>query len=70
MIGIIHNIQTGEIEQYELSESETKKLLAQREINIKQEEELQKELQDKKLARESLLAKLGITEEEAKLLLG
>jgi len=70
MIGIIHNIQTGEIEQYELSESETKKLLAQREINIKQEQELQKELQNKKLARESLLAKLGLTEEEAKLLLG
>ncbi len=69
MIGIIHNIQSGEIEQYELSESETKKLLAQREINIKQEQELQKELQNKKLARESLLAKLGITEEEAKLLL-
>ena len=61
---LIHNIETGEIVIAELTPEELQE-------NAKLEQEHQKELQLKAEAqakRQMLLDKLGITEEEAKLL--
>lgn len=70
MFRIEHNVQTGEITQIELTESEIKeieKMSAKEQAKIDAEKV---ELQAKAQARAALLAQLGITEEQAKLLLG
>ncbi len=62
----IHNLQTGEIIEREMNADE----LAQWEADkITAEAKAQYEA-EAAAARQALLAKLGITEEEAKLLLG
>jgi len=61
-----HNLETGEVIVRELNEQE----LADQE-KLRQEAEAQAELETaKEAARQALLDKLGITAEEAKLLLG
>lgn len=62
---VTHNIETGEITQRdmtteELAEFESNKIAAEAKVQLKAEAAV---------AKAALLAKLGITEEEAKLLL-
>jgi hypothetical protein len=62
----IHNMETNEIIEREMNAEEFaqyKQTIAETELMIKQEN-------DKKAAKELLLTKLGITAEEAALLLG
>ena len=66
MSKIIVNCETGEVFERELNEEE----LAQQTIDEKIIIAKEKELAAKAKARQNLLDKLGITEEEAKLLLG
>ena len=61
----IHNVETGEIIEREMNAKE----LAQREINQAVQTTRQTETEAKATARAALLAQLGITEEQAKLLL-
>jgi hypothetical protein len=61
----IHNVETGEIEIREMNADE----LAQWEIDKTVEEAKAAEAEAKAAARQALLDKLGITEDEAKLLL-
>jgi hypothetical protein len=62
---VIHNVATGEIIEREMTEQE----LAQIDL-AKQDSELRLELAQKAAAKKAaLLEKLGITEDEAKLLL-
>jgi hypothetical protein len=61
----IHNVETGEIEIREMNADE----LAQWEIDKTVEEAKATEAEAKAAARQALLDKLGITEDEAKLLL-
>ena len=63
---VIHNVQTGEIIKREMNAEE----LAQHENDQQQAEILKQKELDKKSARQTLLDKLGITQEEAQLLLG
>jgi hypothetical protein len=58
-----HNAETGKITQRELTTAEIKK-------REKIEADYQAEIEAKKTARQALLNKLGITAEEAQLLLG
>ena len=62
----IHNLATNEIEIREKNEAE----LAQDELNKISAEAEKAEVTAKEAARQALLDKLGITEDEAKLLLG
>lgn len=62
----IHNAETGEIEIREMNDAE----FAQYEIDQAAETAKQAEAEVKAAAKAELLAKLGITEDEAKLLLG
>lgn len=57
----IHNAETGEIIEREMNDSELAQFEKDKESNTKQEEKAQ--------AKATLLDKLGITEDEAKLLL-
>jgi hypothetical protein len=61
----IHNVETGEIEIREMNADE----LAQWEIDKTVEEAKATEAEAKAAARQALLDKLGITEDEAKILL-
>jgi hypothetical protein len=62
----IHNIETNEIIDREMTDAELESHLAQEAIDLEKAElRLAKEA-----AKIELLAKLGITEDEAKLLLG
>lgn len=61
----IHNIETGEVVDREMTNSEYKQYLDDQEKNAA---EKQAEI-DASIAKNALLAKLGISEEEAKLLL-
>ena len=69
MKGIIHNSQTGTIEEYDLPKTEVDERLARRKLQDAKEVEEINLVAQKNQAREALLEKLGITEEEAKLLL-
>lgn len=61
----IHNVATDEIIEREMTDEELTKLeLLQAEANFEAEAKAQAQLR-----KDALLAKLGITEEEAKLLL-
>jgi len=62
MIKIEHNAQTGEIFEIEMTEEEIANKLAFDALKLK-------ESQDKVSAKKALLARLGITAEEATLLL-
>jgi len=66
MSKIIVNVSTGEIIERELNDEE----LAQQAIDEAAAVVRQSELAAKAQARQALLDKLGITEDEAKLLLG
>lgn len=61
----IHNVETGEIIDREMNEIEFSDWENQKSEELAKNEELQKIA----LAKNALLEKLGITEEEAKLLL-
>jgi hypothetical protein len=63
---IEHNADTGEIIEREM----TKEELAQQAKDIEAEEKRLANLQAQAAAKAALLERLGITEEEAKLLLG
>jgi hypothetical protein len=62
----IHNIETNEIIEREMNADELTLL----EINKVKDQENKVALQTKEVARQALLDKLGITADEAKLLLG
>jgi hypothetical protein len=61
----IHNTETGEIVEREMNEAE----LAQSEIDQADAEAAQAEVQAKATARAAILDRLGLTAEEAALLL-
>jgi len=61
-----HNIETGEISEREMTDEEFADFQAQIEEQLK----LKTELEAKEQQKAALLEKLGITQEEAKLLLG
>lgn len=63
---IEHNVETGEIIERELTSEE----LIQQKIDFEAEELRIAANKQKAIARAALLERLGITEEEAKLLLG
>jgi hypothetical protein len=62
----IHDLTTNEIVDREMNDVE----FAQYELNQAAEEIRQAEAEAKAAKREALLSKLGITEEEARILLG
>ena len=62
----IHNVETGQIIEREMNEAELAELEAARLGQIAKEQAEQ----EAAVKRQALLDKLGITEEEAKLLLG
>ncbi len=61
----IHNVTTGEIVEREMNDDE----FAQLQIDIANEQTRQAEAQAKATQKAALLERLGITEDEAKLLL-
>lgn len=65
MIKIVHNIETGEVSEVELTEAEIA-FAEQKDLEAKKR--FAKELETQS-AKAALLEKLGITEDEAKLLL-
>lgn len=65
----IHNLETGEIIERELNEDELKQQEIDQ-INFEAQQEIRlAETKSKAAAKSALLAKLGITADEAKLLL-
>lgn len=69
MFRVEHNVETGEIKQIELSNAEIKELeKSYSEQKVKADKE-QAEAEARATAKAALLAQLGITEEQAKLLL-
>jgi hypothetical protein len=63
---IVHNVETNEIEQVSLTASE----IAQKAKDVQEAERVAQLVADHKAAKAALLEKLGISEDEAKLLLG
>ena len=63
---IVHNVETNEIEQVSLNASE----IAQKAKDVQEAERVAQLIADHKAAKAALLEKLGISEDEAKLLLG
>ena len=66
MSKLIINCETGETTQRELNAEE----LAQQSIDVANSEAKQAEANAKAAQRQALLSRLGITEEEARILLG
>jgi hypothetical protein len=66
---IIHDVATGEIREEVLSPEETAQIKAKEAAFIAKLEQLEIEKATKAVQRQALLDRLGITEEEAKLLL-
>jgi hypothetical protein len=62
----IHNVETNEVIDREMNDAE----FAQYEADKEAEAQYKAEAEAKAAARQALLNKLGITEEEARLLLG
>lgn len=62
----IHNVETGEIIERDMTAEE----LAQVQADAKAQAEREAQAQAQAAAKAALLERLGITEEEAKLLLG
>ena len=69
MFRIEHNVETGEIKQIELSSEEIAELKTQYAEAKAKSDATQAEAEAKAAAKAALLAQLGITEEQAKLLL-
>lgn len=65
LLVVIHNSETGEIIEREMNAEE----LAQYELDVEREAKRAEEVAAKAAAKASLLERLGITEDEAKLLL-
>jgi hypothetical protein len=63
---LIHNLETGEIFEREMNQDE----LDQRELDKQRVAGEQAEAQAKEAAREAILDRLGITADEAAILLG
>lgn len=63
---LIHNVETNEIIEREMSDSE----YAQHQLDVAAAEARQAEAEAKAAQRQALLSRLGITEEEARILLG
>ena len=70
MIRIEHNVETGEIKEIELTAEEIKDIQERQELAAIRNAAAEAEAQVKAQAKAALLTKLGITEEEARLLLG
>ena len=70
MIRIEHNVETGEIKEIELTTEEIKDIQERQELAAIRNAAAEAEAQVKTNAKAALLAKLGITEDEARLLLG
>jgi hypothetical protein len=66
---IIHDVSTGEIREEILSEEETSQIKIKEAEFLAKLEQLENEKATKAIQRQALLERLGITEEEAKLLL-
>lgn len=66
LMGTFHNVETGEVEVRELTADEIAFVEAQEAEQAKQEVEIAA----RAVKKAALLSKLGITEDEAKLLLG
>ena len=62
----VHNVETNEIIDREMNDAE----FSQYELDIIVSANQKTEIAEKAAARQSILNRLGITEEEAKLLLG
>jgi len=69
MFRVEHNVETGEITEIELTDKEIKLLETERKENEAAEKKAVDEYKVKAVAKAALLAQLGITEEQAKLLL-
>jgi hypothetical protein len=70
MIRIEHDAATGEIKEIELSEKEIKEIQKEYAKTKAENDLLQAEAEAKEVARQALLDRLGLTADEAKLLLG
>jgi uncharacterized protein (DUF305 family) len=77
MFRIEHNVKTGEIKQIKLTEEEiievnnlAKEVEKRQKIQDKKLEEEQAKAEAKAAQRQVILSRLGITEEEARILLG
>jgi hypothetical protein len=70
MFRIEHNVETGEIIEIELTAEEKAELQLQYEKSKAEAKAIKAEADAKEVARQALLDKLGITAEEAQLLLG
>ena len=70
MIRIEHNVETGEITEIELTAAEIKDIQERQELAAIRNAAAEAEAQTKAAAKQVLLDKLGITQEEARLLLG
>ena len=70
MIRIEHNVETGEIKEIELTAEEIKDIQERQELAAIRNAAAEAEAQVKAQAKAALLTKLGITENEARLLLG
>lgn len=67
---IEHNVETGDIKEIELTAAEVKAYEAEAKKIAEADKALQEAEATKAAEKAALLAKLGITEDEAKLLLG
>ena len=63
---LMHNVETGEVVERDMTEAE----LAQQEIDQAAAAARLAEAADKAAARQAVLDRLGLTEEEAQLILG
>jgi hypothetical protein len=70
MYKIEHNVETGEIKQIELSAAEVKQLEKQYAEAKANDDKAKAEAEAKAAQRQVILSRLGITEEEARILLG
>lgn len=66
----IHNVQTNEIIVEDLSADEIKELKAREKEYKEKKLAFEAEAEAKQAQRQALLSRLGITEEEARILLG
>ena len=70
MIRIEHNVETGEITEIELSVVEVEQLEKQYAEAKANNDKAKAEAEAKAAQRQAILSRLGITEEEARILLG
>ena len=66
----IHNIETGEITEVDLTKEEKAEFKLNQEIYIDRTKEFFEEAEAKATARQEILDRLGLTADDAKLLLG